>query len=69
MLSMTNCPLPPGILPLFRESEMELCMPFVRQEAIPDEDLMFGNSPDPFVGSYSGLGQFATDEDFLVFVP
>jgi hypothetical protein len=53
---------------LFRQSEADLFTPPARQESMPGEELMFGNSTGPIVGSYSPIGRFATDEEFLVFV-
>jgi hypothetical protein len=76
--------LPLSVRPLFRQSETDLFpdnrteSPIEilmtppdyrdRTDEATDDDLMFGSSRGPFVGSYSALGRFATDEDYMVFV-
>jgi hypothetical protein len=76
--------LPLSIRPLFRQSEADLFPDERKEPAIEigitsldfrercdeatDDDLMFGSSRGPFIGSYSAMGRFATDEDYMVFV-
>jgi hypothetical protein len=50
-----------------RANEMSASVSESREEDA-DMDMMFSNRGDPFVGSYSQQGEFATDGNYLVFV-
>ena len=70
-------PIPKSILPLFREREMDTLLfenprNFSENDGEfgcedEDYDLMFSNRDEPFVGSYTEVGLFATDNNYLVF--
>jgi hypothetical protein len=76
-IAASTSPMPLSVRPLFRQRETDLFQ-FADQGARSDgrdrtddptdEDLMFGNGLEPFVGSYSALGRFATEDDYFVVV-
>lgn len=71
--------IPRAMRPLFRDKQFDTLVcedgdaskdgtTGASQEADNDYELMFSNSANPFVGSYSESGQFTTGTDYLVFL-